>query len=108
MAGDVITINDASFRSEVLQSQEPVLVDFTAQWCAPCRFLAPTVEALAADYKGRVKVAKLDVDENQDVAQQYGIRSMPTLLLFKQGAVVGQVVGAVPRARLEEALQKVL
>jgi thioredoxin 1 len=108
MAGDVITINDESFRKEVLEAQEPVLVDFTAQWCAPCRYLAPTVEALATDYKGRVKVAKVDVDENQGVAEQYGIRSMPTLLFFKKGVVVGQVVGAVPRARLEEALRKVV
>jgi thioredoxin 1 len=85
-----------------------VLVDFTATWCAPCRAINPTVEALATQYKGRVKVAKLDIDDNQATAQEYGIRSVPTLLLFKQGKVVGQIVGAVPRARMESAIQQVL
>jgi thioredoxin 1 len=108
MAGDIIHLNDQDFRREVLEAEGPVLVDFTATWCAPCRALTPALEALASEYKGRVKVTKLDVDANQDTPQQYGIRSMPTLLFFKQGKVVGQIVGAVPKARLESAFQQVL
>ncbi|WP_257459788.1 thioredoxin [Archangium lipolyticum] len=108
MAKDIIHLNDSDFRREVLEAEEPVLVDFTASWCAPCRAISPTVEALATEYKGRVKVAKLDIDDNQATAQQYGIRSVPTLLFFKQGKVVGQIVGAVPRARLENAFQQVV
>ncbi|MCI0573264.1 MAG: thioredoxin [Myxococcaceae bacterium] len=108
MAGDVITIDDAGFRQEVLEAQEPVLVEFTARWCAPCRALAPTLDALATDYRSRLKVAMLDVDENQEAAERYGVRAMPTLLLFKQGRVVKQIVGAVPRARLEDAVRQVL
>ncbi len=108
MAGDIIHLKDPDFRREVLESDAPVLVDFTATWCAPCRAINPTVEALATEYKGRVKVAKLDIDDNQATAQEYGIRSVPTLLLFNKGKVVGQIVGAVPRARMESALQQVL
>ena len=108
MAGDIIALNDQDFRREVLEAEGPVLVDFTATWCGPCRALTPALEALASEYKGRVKVTKLDVDANQETPQQYGIRSMPTLLFFKQGKVVGQIVGAVPKARLESAFQQVL
>jgi thioredoxin 1 len=105
MAGNVMELGDAEFQREVLESKQPVLVDFTAAWCAPCRVIAPVIEALATEYQGRMKVAKLDVDNHQETAQQYGIRSMPTLLLFKEGKVVKQIVGAVPRAKLEEALR---
>ncbi len=108
MAGDIIALNDQDFRREVLEAEGPVLVDFTATWCGPCRALTPALEALASEYKGRVKVTKLDVDANQETPQQYGVRSMPTLLFFKQGKVVGQLVGAVPKARLESAFQQVL
>lgn len=106
MAGEVITVGDADFRREVLEADVAVLVDFTARWCPPCRALAPVVEALASDYQGRLKVAKLDVDYNPVVAEQYGIRAMPTLLLFHRGKVVRQIVGAVPRAKLESAVQE--
>lgn len=108
MAGNVIEVGDAEFRREVLEAQGPVVVDFTATWCAPCRFIAPILDTLAAEYQGQMKFTKVDVDVNQDTAQQYGIRSMPTLLFFKQGKVVGQIVGAVPKARLESAFQQVL
>ncbi len=109
MAGaDVLTISDADFGKEVLESDQPVLVDFWATWCAPCRAIAPAVEELATKYKGKVKVAKMDIDNNQDTPQQYGIRSIPTLLVFKGGKVVDQIVGAVPKARLEAALTKAL
>ncbi|AFE10559.1 thioredoxin [Corallococcus interemptor] len=108
MAGDVIELGDAEFQREVLESNEPVLVDFTATWCPPCRVLAPVIDSLAAEYKGRMKMAKLNVDDHPRTPEQYGIRAMPTLLFFKGGKVVKQVVGAVPRAKLEEAVRQVL
>ena len=94
-------LTDANFEDEVLKSEVPTLVDFWAVWCGPCKQIAPMVDALADDYKGRVKVAKLDVDHNQIMAQQYGVKSIPTLLIFKGGKVVGQMVGAMPRSKLE-------
>ena len=108
MAGDVFNIGDNEFKTEVIDSQQPVLVDFWATWCAPCLAIAPAVEELASQYKGKVKVAKLNIDDNQETPQQYGVRSIPTLLVFKGGVVVEQIVGAVPKARLEEALKKVI
>ncbi|HYO59684.1 thioredoxin [Archangium sp.] len=109
MAGaDVMNIGDADFDKEVLKSDQPVLVDFWATWCAPCRAIAPAIEELAAQYKGKVKVAKIDIDNNQQVAEQYGIRSIPTLLIFKNGTVAGTIVGALPKAKIEAALQKVM
>ena len=109
MAGEKVrSIGDADFRREVLEAEEAVLVEFTAKWCPPCRALAPTLEAIAGAYAGRLKVTVLDVDDNQHTPQQFGIRSMPTLLFFKKGQIAGQIVGAVPRARLEEAVQRVV
>ncbi|WP_375766358.1 thioredoxin [Archangium gephyra] len=109
MAGaDVMNIGDAEFDNEVLKSDQPVLVDFWATWCAPCRAIAPAIEELATQYKGKVKVAKIDIDSNQRVAEQYGIRSIPTLLIFKNGAVAGTIVGALPKAKIEAAIQKVM
>lgn len=104
----VVEVGEAGFMREVLETDRPVLVDFTAAWCAPCRAIDPAIEALAAAYEGRAKVVKVDVDANLETAERYGIRSMPTLLFFKGGKVVQQIVGAVPRARLEEAMQKVV
>lgn len=109
MAGaDVLTVGDGDFKQQVLDSELPVLVDFWATWCAPCRTIAPYVDDLATQYKGRLKVAKVNIDDNQDTPQQYGIRSIPTLLVFKGGKVVEQIVGAVPKSRLEAAVQKAL
>lgn len=105
MAGDVIELGDAEFKREVLESKQPVLVDFTATWCPPCRILAPVLDSLASEYKGRMKFAKLNVDDHQLTAQEYGIRATPTMLVFKEGRVVKQIVGAVPRARLEDVLR---
>src|SRR3954468_7810967 len=108
MSKDTVIVLDSNFQSEVLDSQTPVLVDFWATWCAPCRAIAPALEELAGQYKGKIKIAKVNVDDNQDVPQKNGVRSLPTLLLFKSGQVVDQIVGAVPKAKLEEALKKVV
>ncbi|HET9452292.1 MAG TPA: thioredoxin [Aggregicoccus sp.] len=109
MAGaDVLNIGDGEFKKEVLESQQPVLVDFWATWCAPCRAIAPLIDDLATQYKGQVKVTKINIDDNQGTPQQYGIRSIPTLLVFKGGQVVEQIVGRVDKARIEGALRKAL
>jgi thioredoxin 1 len=107
-SNDVVTLQDATFDKEVLKSDVPVLVDFWAVWCGPCKAIAPAVEELAKQYKGKVKIAKMDVDEHQQVPQQFGIRSIPTLLVFKGGRVVDTIVGAVPKSKLEESLKKAL
>ena len=101
-------VTDDNFQNEVLDSKLPVLIDFWAAWCAPCRAIAPHVEALATEYTSRIRVGKCDIDSNRNVPQQYDIRSIPTLLVFKEGKVVGQVVGAVPRARIEDLIKKAL
>ncbi len=100
--------SDATFRADVLDSETPVLVDFWAPWCGPCRIVAPIVEELAGDYAGRVKVVKLNTDENPVTAGAYGIRSIPTLLVFKHGKPVSQVVGAQPKASLSRKLDAAL
>lgn len=109
-SANVCEFTDGNFDTEVLNSEQPTLVDFWAVWCGPCRAIAPVVEGLAAQYAGKVKVGKLDVDHNQRVAEKFGIRSIPALLLFKNGQVVEQLVGAGPntKARLEEAFKKAL
>lgn len=101
-----IEVTDANFESEVIKSEQPVLVDFWAEWCGPCRMVAPIVEELAKEYNGTLKVGKMDVDSNPQVSMQYGIRSIPTLLVFKGGRVVEQVVGAVPKRILTEKVSK--
>ena len=107
MAGhDICELSDDNFQSEILESETPALVDFWAVWCGPCKQIAPTVEALAAEYKGKLKVGKMNIDDHQITPQKYGVRSIPTLLVFKGGEVVGQIVGAVPRSKLEEELKK--
>lgn len=109
MAGDsMLTITDSNFDAEVLKSSTPVLLDFWAQWCAPCRAIGPVVEQLAKDYSGKLKVGKVNIDENPKTPTQYDIRSIPTLLVFKDGKVVGQIVGAVPRPKIEDLIKKAL
>jgi len=105
-SANVTEITDDNFELEVLKSELPTLVDFWATWCGPCRQIAPMVDALADEYKGRLKVGKMDVDRHQIAPQQYGVRSIPTLLIFRGGKVVGQVIGTLPRAKLEAEIQK--
>jgi thioredoxin 1 len=104
----LVEVTDVNFDTEILKSDLPVLVDFWAVWCAPCRAIAPHVDALAAQYDGKIRVGKCDIDANPQVPSKYDIRSIPTLLMFKGGQVVGQVVGAVPKARLEDLIKKAL
>lgn len=101
-------ITDDEFQTSVLESDQPVLVDFWADWCGPCKMIAPVVEELAEEYDGRFSFAKMDVDANAKTPMQFGIRSIPSLLLFKDGKVAEQVVGAVPKAMLKQKIEKVL
>ncbi|MBD2576973.1 thioredoxin [Oscillatoria sp. FACHB-1406] len=102
------SVTDASFKEDVLESDVPVLVDFWAPWCGPCRMVAPVVDEISQQYEGRVKVVKLNTDDNPTVATQYGIRSIPTLMIFKGGQRVDMVVGAVPKTTLANTLEKYL
>jgi thioredoxin 1 len=109
MAGpEPVHVTDADFEPEILKSEIPAMVDFWAAWCGPCRAIAPVVEELARDYEGRLKVAKLNVDENAKTPAKYGIRAIPTLIIFKGGQVVEQITGAVSRSLIENALKKAL
>src|SRR6202020_3611961 len=108
MAGQHVTeINDANFEKDVLQSAEPVLVDFWAAWCGPCRALAPVVDEVATQYQGKLKVMKMDVDKNNATPGRYGIRGIPALLIFKGGKVAEQIVGFVPKEHIDETLGRV-
>ncbi|MBV6624978.1 MAG: thioredoxin [Rivularia sp. (in: Bacteria)] len=101
-------VTDSTFKQEVLDSEVPVLVDFWAPWCGPCRMVAPVVEEISSQYEGQIKVVKVNTDENPNVASQYGIRSIPTLMIFKGGQKVDMVVGAVPKTTLANTLEKYL
>lgn len=104
----VMAFTDANFDREVLQSDIPVLVDFWATWCAPCKAIAPLVDAIADEYAGKVKVGKVNVDENQSTPSKYGVRGIPTIILFKGGVQVDQVVGAVPKSQIDALIAKAL
>jgi len=104
----LVHVNDKNFGAEVLNANLPVLVDFWATWCGPCRSISPIIEELAKEFTGRVKVTKLNVDENPATPGQYGVRGIPTLILFKDGKVLDQIVGAVPKNRLKGMIEKAL
>ena len=103
-----VTFTDDNFAAEVLQSDKPVLIDFWAVWCGPCKMIAPIVEELAVEYEGKAKIGKLDVDNNQESAIKYGVRSIPTVLIFKGGKVVDTIIGAVPKVHIKQKLEAAL
>ena len=104
----ILTFGDANFEQEVLQASVPVLVDFWATWCATCKAIAPIIDAIADEYDGKIKVGKVNVDDNPATPAKYGVRGIPTVILFKEGKVLDQVVGAVPKAQLEALIKKAL
>jgi thioredoxin 1 len=108
MAGNVIEISDGNFEAEILKSDVPVLVDFWAPWCGPCKSIAPILEDLAEEYSGKLKVAKLNVDDNPKTPTSYNVRGIPNLVFFKSGKVVEQIIGAVPKDQLVAAISKIL
>ncbi len=103
-----VTITDDNFETEVIKSDKPVLIDFWAVWCGPCKMIAPIVEELADEYDGKIKIGKLDVDNNQQTSIKYGVRSIPTLLIFKDGAVKETIIGAVPKNHIVQKLNAVV
>jgi thioredoxin 1 len=106
MAGSVTELTSENFESEALKSEVPVVVDFWAEWCGPCKMVAPTVAQLADEYSGRVKFCKLNVDQARELASEYGIRSIPTLMIFKDGAVQETMVGARPKENIKDFIEK--
>ncbi len=108
MSEKVLHLSDDSFQKEVLESDKPVMVDFWASWCGPCLALAPIIDEIAENYGDKIKVCKLNVDENQKTAMQYGIKGIPTIIFFKNGQVVEQSVGLVPKDYLEDLIKKVI
>lgn len=108
MADNVLEFTDSNFQAEVVEASQPVLVDFWATWCGPCKMIAPTIEELAGDYEGKARIGKVDIDQNQEVAMQHSIQAIPTILLFKDGKVVNRFQGVSPKEKLAEALDAAL
>src|SRR3989304_5495859 len=108
MGENITNVKNASFETKVLKSEVPALVDFWASWCAPCRAIAPIVDEMAQEYSGRIRVTKMNVDDNPATPGRYGVRGIPTLILFKGGKVVDQLVGAVPKSQIKELIEKAL
>ncbi len=107
-SANVLTFTSANFKQEVISSTTPVLVDFWAEWCGPCKMLAPTIDELAVEYAGKVKFGKVNIDNDQDLAVQFNIQSIPTVLLFKGGQIAGQIVGMGPKKKFKDAIDKIL
>ena len=108
MADNVVVLSDGNFEAEVLKADVPVLVDFWAPWCGPCKSIAPVIEEIANEFSGKLKVCKLNVDENPQSPTQYSVRGIPNLIIFKDGSVVDQIVGAVPKDQLTEAINRII
>lgn len=108
MADNVLEFTDSNFQAEVEEADQPVLVDFWAAWCGPCKMIAPTIEELANDYDGKARIGKVDIDQNQEVAMKHGIQAIPTILVFKGGQVVERFQGVSPKEKLSAALDKAL
>ncbi len=108
MSNNVNEFTDENFDVDVAKSELPVLIDFWAAWCGPCKAIAPIIDEIAVEYEGKIKVGKVDVDKNQNTAMKYGVRSIPTLLIMKSGEVVNQIVGAVPKENITDILDKVI
>jgi thioredoxin 1 len=108
MAGNVLEFTDANFETEVLKSELPVLVDFWAEWCGPCLRLGPTIEELAADFHGQVRIGKMNTDQNSEIPTNYGISALPTMLVFKGGEIVDKLVGVNPKVKIASSLSKQL
>jgi len=106
--GDLLQVTDDTFEEEIVKSDLPAVVDFWAAWCGPCRMVGPVVEELAKEYEGRIKVAKMDVDQNRQTPAKFGIRNIPTLIFFKGGEVANTIIGAQPKSALEEVIKKLL
>lgn len=106
--GDIFEVTDESFDSEIINSDIPAMVDFWAEWCGPCKMVGPVVEELAGEYKGKIKIAKMDVDNNRQTPAKFGIRNIPTLILFKEGEVINTIIGAQSKSAIEEELKKLL
>lgn len=106
--GNILEVSDSSFESEIINSDIPAMVDFWAEWCGPCKMVGPVVEELAGEYQGKIKVAKMDVDQNRETPAKFGIRNIPTLILFKGGEVVKTIIGAQPKSSIDDELKKLL
>jgi len=106
--GDLLEVSDETFDAEIINSELPVMVDFWAEWCGPCRMVSPVVEELAKEYEGKIKVAKMDVEQNRQTPARFGIRNIPTLIFFKGGEVARTIIGAQPKSSIEEQLKKLL
>jgi thioredoxin 1 len=106
--GDIFEVSDKNFDTEIMQADQPAIVDFWAEWCGPCKMVGPIVEELAKEYKDKIKVAKMDVDQNRETPARFGIRNIPTLIFFKNGEVAKTIIGAQPKSSIEEELKKLL
>jgi thioredoxin 1 len=106
--GDILEVSDKNFDTEIMESDKPAMVDFWAEWCGPCKMVGPIVEELAKEYKDKIKVGKMDVDQNRETPARFGIRNIPTLIFFKNGEVAKTIIGAQPKSSIEDELKKLL